>query len=179
MYGDYVIASDGHILIQAPIRDVTDCPELKDESEFVSEIFTKIKPNCDFTLDLASIPEYKTEPLYEECPVCEGEGIHYANGDKCKACKGTGHTDKQIGIVRAKTEFYKIGKAYYNPDFIKLVHENFPYKWHVTTINCAEAMKMQYENITILLMPVRAEHVEDNNEANIYELTLCSGGIDE
>lgn len=175
LYGDSVIASNGHILIQVPLKDVVNYPAigLKDESEFVRDIINKIRPNCNFNLDLSTIPKYKTKPRYEECPFCEGYGYEFeSDGTECSKCKGAGYTDKQIGTERESSEFYKIEDAYFNPDYIKFIHENFPYLWNVITVDRAKAMKMICENVVILLMPMRYDYVEImETTSNIYKLT--------
>lgn len=130
--GEMVYATDAHAIIAIPIHLLSgeysmheECPSNMDKI-----VLTAIEQGrnmdgvvIDHEKLLALLNEVPTEPFYDDCKKCEGEGTieceHCGNTYDCKKCNGSGSGTKIQGYSFVYHTFIEIYEVLYHPQLIE------------------------------------------------------------
>lgn len=129
LHNDYVLATNGNILIKAPKHLLGDSYYELDTFPDYNNAINRIeigKLDKPFFVNVISCSEFiikniPTINIHAECKHCVGEGTEKCNlghEHDCRHCYGNGHSDKVIGKTYSDHSPVKINYAIYNPKFI-------------------------------------------------------------
>jgi hypothetical protein len=164
--GDVVYATDGNAIIKVPCSNLA--IDYIQDYEFyeVDQFFDRSNEDpINVQLDLEALTTWMSglqmRPVYEECPTCEGSGTITCpccdSENDCKACDGTGDSDKKIGEV-------PYGDAYYDIEGVRFGYRNLlrllevhkttgaPIQWLVR--NPSKGNLFLINDIEVVLMPM-------------------------
>ena len=191
--GDKVVASNGHMLIVAPIslfemkyEGITDqYPEYK-------KVIPEYGADVLFTTDAKFIYEEAMMLMhldrYSDCERCEGEGNLYTNlrnEVECDECGGTGH-DEFLGHLipvphakdksKEKTFLFTINEVPFSPNLMEDISKismeiGEPMNWMKCEPN--KAAVIHVGEVMMLVMPMRwGKEDEDDYEAELTKIPI-------
>jgi hypothetical protein len=177
--GDYVYATNAHILIKCPLRfvereyqSVKNFPDVERVLGETKRDKSKIFKKEQITLTLSKLT---LVDKYEECSECGGDGVyecHCCGQDvECENCN-KGLTSRVIGKeYDYDEELAVIDGVHFNPNFLKLIEECCYLLNSDTTFFYSQPNRVIIASIgevEILLMPMA--YIEEEKKKKLHEL---------
>lgn len=179
----YAYATNGHIGIKLKV-------DLPDNHNFnyvnLNSLIESHKSNCNYQIDFSQEITFKTKPLYKieknevRCESCDGDGEiecpECGSVVDCKECNGKGILSETIyskdidRMIIDESILVKIRDTYFNPRYIHLIQKYFPQKARLTHLAPLDSAKFEFDNATIILMPIRVKEMCESIEIKLEEL---------